>query len=157
MPRKPISDTVKQQVKRALRAGDKNPGQIALEYGISRGSVLRIREEMTAEAKQRVPEASTRVAAAVEEMRAIAPEVSPADFSAIMLRLVGALTDEASLEKARIGSKEGAARAATAIIQVHQEMYPQTLEEAAEWLIHLPGFSPGRFAAILREKYSQVG
>jgi hypothetical protein len=79
-------------------------------------------------------------------------ELEPEDLQAVLLRLIESLTGDAVLH-APIGSREGAARAAVAVMATYRTLYPPTMEEAAEWILNLPGFSPQAFAQVLRQKY----
>jgi hypothetical protein len=142
-----IPDTVKQAIKRDLRKGD-TIAAIVKTHKVSRGTVLRIQAALEeGDRTEKLKEAIETFSAEVE--------VSPGKFRDIMVQLVDALTDKDDLKKAKIGSREGAARAAVAVMEAYQRMYPPTMEEAAEWLITLPGFNAGTFASILRKKYGR--
>lgn len=144
-----IPDTVRQAIKRDLRAGAPVK-EVVATHKVSRGTVVRIQAEM--KQGDRTEQLRGAIAALSEDV-----DISPADFQAVMLRLIGVLTDEDDLKNSKIGSREGAARAAVSVIDTFRRLYPPTMEEAADWLVELPGFTPGKFAAILRERYGKTG
>ena len=144
MPKR-ISELQRKGIERDIKAG-KTTSAIAAAHRVSEGTVKRVKSALKAD--QKAGEVKSAVAA-ISQKTTLRPE----DFSSVMLRLIESLTDEDAM-KTPIASREGAARTATAIINQYFQNYPPSMEEAAEWLINLPGFNPGAFAAILREKYS---
>ncbi|MDA0865386.1 MAG: hypothetical protein O2890_03020 [Cyanobacteria bacterium] len=154
MPRK-INEITKQAIKRDLReGGDKaDKKAIAEAHSVSLGTVKRLVKELKAPArKAATQDLISQVFGALEE----AGVIDRSDFQRLLLASIQGLTDE-NARAAPVKSREGASRAAAELMRTYEELFPATMEQAADWLLGLPDFEPMKFAAMLRDRYGKTG
>ena len=156
---KPISDLVRQQIKREIKKDPKaDKAAIATQYGVSIGTVKRLAKEVKdTEIPGSVQQVKVRAATqnAIAKLSDTDGGLKGADFQNILITLLTDLTE--NLSSASIKSREGAARAAVELMKCHREFYPPTMEDLIDQLLGLPDFEPVEFAKRLRARYDQAG
>ena len=144
-----IDDVTKQKIKRSYLAGEGSQEDLAARFQVSVPTVRRITKGLTP-AQRVVKTAQAKMAAAIADADAT---VEGLDLEELLRTAITNLGT--GLADAPIKSRESAVAALANSIRIYRDMYPLSMEEAADWVVNLPGFDPVQFVQILREKWQR--
>lgn len=164
MTKRSLSDSALRQVRQLWAAGTLTRPQLAERFGVSDSAIKRAVKGIhkgsgvaVGTALVALPESSSSPPPIKDDD--LTPcevvdygELQPELFAQTMRSHLGILAHQIESGTLKRGSMPETARAFTQMLTTYREMYPVTMEEAADWVMSLPGFDPLKFAQILRDR-----
>lgn len=146
---KRIDDIKVAAIRKAYLNRDGSIAVLAERFGVSEGTIKRIKKEGDWDA---IRAAQTAVVqAAVQQPPAVTIGGAAINFDEMLTTAIDSLSGDVATLPGK--SRESAATALLKAIELYRKYHPMTIDEAIDLVIALPGFDPQDFARRLRDRY----